>query len=165
MEQVSGSRPKGTELVWPFLHFSDTSYSDLNGDKSELLQGINILQSIKPTFDFWELDWILGKAFEAAGDSQRSYLYFEKAIRIVPYSPDVVLEYVIAALRVGMHAQATQAAMRSVNKCPRDPTLLYAAALACFASGDTQQSILFLESLDAIKPNDKRAGELRSRMT
>lgn len=146
---------KGAQLVRPYLHLEGVNAREPN---DELEQGIRILERCSRD-RLWEVNWLLGKAYEAKRDYFNSAKHFEIAIELEPNRKEVIHELIIALLRIKEFAKSHNLASQHENKL--DPLLTFDLALVKSAIVERrEEAMAILKSFQWPSPFKMRVLEL-----
>lgn len=114
----------GVRLVRPYLHLDGSVPREPD---RELDEGIRILESCLGD-EIWEVNWLLGKAYEARGSYVDSARQFSQAFQIEPNHASVVHELIIALLRINEDRKAHLIASHYASR--NDPLLTFDLVLS-----------------------------------
>lgn len=125
-------------------------------------QGIQVMQrvlQINP--ENWSALWVLGKADQAAGESEHALDAFSKSHLINPENPDVAREASISAMECSRHDVALQFAERALSLNEGDPGLRANLALVYLFSQKPDIAKVHIEHAYAKDPNDQITCDVR----
>ncbi|HIC87944.1 MAG TPA: hypothetical protein EYP04_00855 [Anaerolineae bacterium] len=148
---------RGARLVWRYLYL-DGAGQPAPPDEA-LREGIQLLESIRKEHDS-EVNWILGKAYEAAGEFARSAERFAAAYAANSERRETIHEYAIALLRIGLRARAFEVLEAADGG---DPLLVFDRALTLYACGDHDEARMLLDGFEWPASFVGRVTELRNR--
>jgi cytochrome c-type biogenesis protein CcmH/NrfG len=136
----------GSKLIWPHLEFADQPPKVLSLKAQEHVRdGIAKLKmalGVRPSNSKnWSTFWLLGKAYEALGDSENSYRCFRSAFEINPKHVDVARELMASSLRTERTNEALSAAKTARDLAPSNPGVIANLALALFRSGQLDEAL------------------------
>jgi len=129
MDRTHDAYARGWKLVRPFLHLEGRP-PPITPNQS-LREGIEFLEASRDEA-FWEANWLLGKAYEAAGEYEKSAECFRQAYVANSARREIIHEYVVALLRTNHVVEAVEVAETTAGE---DPLLAFDYALALCAAG------------------------------
>jgi tetratricopeptide (TPR) repeat protein len=129
----------------------------------ELDEGIRILESCLGD-KTWEVNWLLGKAYEAKGSYVESARQFSQAFQIEPKHASVVHELIIALLRINEQRKAHIIASHYLSR--NDPLLNFDMVLSkSMIPEEHKRAIELLDELSWPIEFTGRVSSLRERLT
>jgi tetratricopeptide (TPR) repeat protein len=148
---------EGSGLIQSYMHLVGREHRPAaSGDaRGQLEGGIAALQkaiAILPAN--WSAWWIIGKAYQALGDSEKACEAFEKAFMLHKGNADVAREYMFECLRLGKADKGIAAAEHAIRLKPDDAGLLANLALAYLIGGRLEEAAQAVEKSLAISPHD-----------
>jgi Flp pilus assembly protein TadD len=154
-------------LIKPYmqLHGVRSRPTDTDGARQELRRGISLLQQvveIKP--DNWAAYWIMGKGYQALGDSEKACDAFGKSFAIQKQNPDVAREYMFECLNLGRGAEGVDAAEHAMSLKPEDAGLAANLALAYLIAGRNDDALRLANQSLRIAPDDRITQDLKTRI-
>ena len=157
--EADGIFKQGAKLLFPYLHFHGQHPQEPNAE--EFNEGIRLLESIQ-FLDQWQIDWFLGKAYEAKHDYVASAASFERAYALMPTRREVLHECLVALLRVNKTSTA-EAIVETLNGCA-DPMLRIDMSLVKFQANKLSEALHLLDGVEWPIEHRDRAAELRRRI-
>jgi len=144
-------------LIKPYMQLHGVQSRPANTDKArqELKRGISLLQevvTINP--GNWSAYWVMGKGYQAIGDSASACDAFGNSFAIQRNNPDVAREYMYECLNLGRAAEGVQAAEHALELRPDDAGLLANLALASLIAGKNDDALQFVNKSLQVAPDD-----------
>jgi Tfp pilus assembly protein PilF len=102
----------------------------------------------------WNALWVMGKAYQAAGESEHALAAFSRSHLIEPDNPDIAREASISAMECSKHDVAIRFAERASSQNEADPGLRANLALAYLYSERPELAKMHIEHAYAKDPND-----------
>jgi Tfp pilus assembly protein PilF len=106
----------------------------------------------------WNALWVMGKAYQAAGESEHAlaaFAAFSRSHLINPANPDVAREASISAMECSKYDVAIRFAERASSQNECDPGLRANLALAYLLSEKPEMAKMHIEHAYAKDPNDQ----------
>ncbi len=158
----------GTDLISPYLQLVNRESRFGNSPKAhdELERGIDFLnQAISINPANWAAYWIVGKAHQVLGDSEKACEAFGKSYGLQKGNPDVAREYMFECLKLGKAAKGIAAARHAVHLKPGDAGLTANLALALLIGGKLDEAADAVTNALAISPKDNISRNLKEIIT
>lgn len=157
----------GAGLISPYMQLvgRDSASADSETARDDLKRGIDLLNqaiAIRPAN--WAAYWVIGKAYQALGDSENACEAFEKSFGLQKSNPDVAREYMFECLNLGRADKAIAAARHAVSLKSDDSGLLANLALALLIGGKLDEAADSIARALAIAPHDEISQKLRERI-
>lgn len=149
---------EGCDQIMPYMQLDGTTRNkaDSSHSRRELTQGIGNLQRVvQMNPDNWAAHWIIGKAYQALGDSNAACASFASAYAIHKDNPDVAREYMYECLNLGKGVEAVSLALAALRLRPEDPGLKANLALAQLIAGEVDGAIIAVAEAIKLDPTDK----------
>jgi Flp pilus assembly protein TadD len=154
----------GMALVQPYLPQADGLPQDAESDagKADLTLGIEkLLAAAELEPSNWENRLDLAKACEAAGRTQESYGYFQRAYFINSSDIGVVREYVRSCVKTGRKGEGVRAAKEAVMLRPDDASRFTDLAQVLLVAGDLDEAYEAISRSSGMDPQNKTTVSLR----
>jgi tetratricopeptide (TPR) repeat protein len=103
----------------------------------------------------WSAMWWVGMIHKRFEDHSTALLWFERALQVSSYQPDVAREACSCALELGRHEVAISFAVRAVEVKPDDAGLRSNLALALLLAGKVNEAKVEIERAIAQDPSDQ----------
>jgi len=134
----------GASLIMPHVFLHGVPRPPLTeADRAGIEHGILCLDLwLQDHPDSWQTLWVLGKAHQRLGRSERAGELFLRSHEENPRHPDVARELVMECMALGRGLEAVHFARTAVELDPEDPTLLVNLALALLISGQVDEALL-----------------------
>ncbi len=124
--------------------------------RGKVRRGIRLLDRVMELNpENWNALWVMGKAYQALGDSSKALASFTMSHSINPNSPDIAREASISAIESSQNDVAIAFAERAVQLDPDDPGLRSNLALMYLFGQQLQLAEAQIEQAYAKDPFDK----------
>ncbi len=146
----------GTALANPYLPFQ-RSPSDPSTEtaQQELSRAVRLLTaSIQLNSKNWAACWVLGLTFRMQGEHEAEYKALARAYKLNPEHKDVLREFCLSCMTLGLGEEAVQVGWQATEIDPRDAGLLSNLGLALLVSGDVEQAERVVQRALNMQPND-----------
>jgi tetratricopeptide (TPR) repeat protein len=163
---------EGSDLISPYmpLHGVEPKDASTGIAQREIKTGIDKLkQVVVLNPQNWAAYWVMGKAYQALGDSQNACESFKASWDIHKANADVAREYMFECLNLGRGAEGVTLAEQALTLEPNEPGLIANYALALLIDGKVDaaekevQRALQLDGTDKVtKDLQKIIGEVKS---
>ena len=154
---------QGCDLINPFMQLSDRAALESEDSDQKLRQGIELLKKATEIHPGnWSAFWMIGKAYQALGDSENAFEAFGKSYGINRYHADIAREYMYECLNLGHGEKAVAAANRAVSTDPDNAGLVSNLALANLIAGNLDRATEAAERAIAMDPTDTISQNLRT---
>ncbi len=158
---------KGRELVTPYMKLDDTQSKSLDTpeNREELDRGIFLLENavdINP--ENWTAFWILGKGYQAKGDTRAACKAFGRAFAIERRNVDVAHEYMWECLKLDLLPEALEAAEHASRLDPNNPSTKSDLAMVYLLDEQLSKALIAIDQSLAIDPTDLIAKNVRERI-
>lgn len=125
-------------------------------------QGIQLLERVlQMNPENWAALWVMGKAYQAVGESEQALDAFSRSHVIKRDNPDVAREASISAMECLKHDVAIEFAECAVRLNEADPGLRANLALAYLFAGKPEIARTHIERAYAEDPNDQVTSGVR----
>lgn len=149
---------EGSALIKPYMRLSDASSKSADSDdaKKDIYHGIALLNAVV-AYDQtnWAAWWVIGKGYQALGESDQACNAFGKSYAINRDNVDVAREYMISCLDVGRNQDAVSVAEYAVSLSPNDAGLHANLALAYTIAGRLKDAQFAISKSLQIDPHDQ----------
>jgi Flp pilus assembly protein TadD len=159
---------QGCNLIKPYMMLTDGHARPANTQKSqqELRRGITLLTKVVAiNLNNWSAYWIMGKAYQALGESENACDAFGKSFDIQRGNPDVAREYMFECLKLGRGSEGVRVAQHAVSLRPQDGGLVANLALAYLIAGRNDDALGSVNESLRIAPDDKITQSLKKLIT
>jgi Flp pilus assembly protein TadD len=144
------------------LHGARRRPANTDKVRRELQYGVSLLSKVVQVDPGnWSAYWIMGKAYQAFGNSESACAAFGESFAIQKENPDVAREYMFESLNLGRAAEGVRAAEHAVNLRPEDGGLLANLAMAYLIAGRNSDALDFVNKALQIAPNDRITQEVK----
>ncbi len=129
----------GCDLISPYmpLHNRESRSARSSKGRQEVKRGIELLTFITQANPAnWNAHWIIGKGYQALGDSSAACDSFRASFDLQKNNPDVAREYMFECLNLGRSKDGVDAARHAVSLQPANAGLLANLALALLIAAD-----------------------------
>jgi len=129
----------GCDLIAPYmpLHNRESRSARSSKARQEVERGIKLLTFITQANPAnWNAHWIIGKGYQAIGNSEAACDSFRASFDIQKHNPDVAREYMFECLNLGRSKDGVDAARHAVSLQPGNPGLLANLGLALLIAAD-----------------------------
>jgi tetratricopeptide (TPR) repeat protein len=127
----------GTELIMPYIEYSDQPFMPYKRDKDILKKGIVFLDAvtqINPEND--SAFWVKGKAYQAMKMDKEAYEEFNTSFNLNKTNPDIARELCRECLELGLAEEAVSVSKFASSLDPDDAGLMGNVALSYLIKGD-----------------------------
>lgn len=158
---------EGSDLISPYMQLvgRDAPSGDSARARDALLRGIDLLsQAVAIDPSNWAAYWIIGKAHQSLGDSEKACEAFGKSYGLHKGNPDVAREYMFECLNLGRARQGIAAARIAVSLKPDDAGLMANLALALLIGGQLDEATEAVSKALALAPDDEISRNLQERI-
>jgi Flp pilus assembly protein TadD len=154
-------------LIKPYmiLHNVRSRPTDTDEARQELRRGVSLLRQVveaKP--DNWAAYWIMGKGYQALGDSENACDAFGKSFAVQRQNPDVAREYMFECLNLGRGAKGVDVAEYAMGLKPGDAGLAANLALAYLIADRNDDALRLVNQSLGIAPDDRITQNLKTRI-
>lgn len=147
---------KGNKLISPYMRLLDRDEKVTEETKRKLLHGIECHRAvIEYNPRNWASYWMIGKAYQALGDSQNANAAFKGAYQIKKENPDVARELASSYMELGMGDEAATVAKHAIAVDPDDAGLYANLALAYLIAGKNDLAIESIDKSLEMNPKDQ----------
>lgn len=146
----------GASLIMPYVFLHGIPRPPLTeADRAGMEHGILCLELWREAHpDSWQALWVMGKAHQRLGRSERAGELFLRSHEENPRHPDVARELVMECIALGRGLEAVHFARTAVELDPDDATLQVNLALALLISGQVDEALLQANQALARDPSD-----------
>lgn len=158
---------EGSGLIAPYMQLVDRDSPPAASQtaRGELERGIDLLNQAVAIYPAnWAACWVIGKAYQALGDSENACEAFGKSFGLQKGNPDVAREYMFECLNLSRADKAIAAARHAVSLKPDDAGLLANLALALLIGGKLDEAADSITRAMAIAPHDEISQNLKVRI-
>jgi tetratricopeptide (TPR) repeat protein len=150
----------GSKLVWPHLQLANRPPKALSTDARIAVEsGIAKLQAaleVRPnSIKNWSTFWLLGKAYQALGDLEKSYQCFKSAFEMNPNHLDTARELMESCLRTRRMAEGLCAANAARDLAPSNAGIIANLALALFENDQLEAALSAGREALRLAPSDR----------
>lgn len=114
----------------------------------------DLLEHLQHRPESWAALWLAGRGQALLGEVQASCVLLRRASQLQPEHPDVLREYSLALLRVGLNEEALEPARKACQVRPEDAGLLTNLAVAELLAGDPSAAKELAERALRLNPKD-----------
>ena len=104
--------------------------------------------------DHWQSFWLMGKAYQALGESSRALENFTKAVELEDENPDVPREASISAMNCGEVDASVKYSAEALRRKPGDAGLMSNHALNLLVKGDDDEAKKWIIKAIEADPED-----------
>jgi tetratricopeptide (TPR) repeat protein len=123
--------------------------------KRDLKKSIELFsKALKIYPESWQSYWLMGKAYQALGESNKTYDSFKKAYSIMPDDPDVASEYLMTASEVQKNKEAISVGEEAIKKFPNHVGLSANYSVALLLDGQVDEAYAMAQKALELKPDD-----------
>jgi tetratricopeptide (TPR) repeat protein len=147
----------GCDLISPYmpLHNHESRSARSSRAQQEMERGIQLLTFITHANPAnWNAHWIIGKGYQALGNSAAACDSFRASFDLQKDNPDVAREYMFECLNLGRGKDGVEAARHAVSLEPHNPGLLANLALALLIAADLDAAEKAANQALAADPKD-----------
>lgn len=152
----------GAGLIMPHVFLHGVARPPLSeADRASMEHGILCLDLwLKDHPDSWQALWVVGKAHQRLGRSERAGEFFWRSHEQNPRHPDVARELVMEFIALGRGVEAVHFARTAVEVDPGDVILQVNLALALLISGQVDEARLHANQALSCDPADEVAANV-----
>lgn len=155
---------EGRDLISPYMHLvnQESKSADTQTAKEDLERGIDLLnQAIAINPANWSAYWIIGKAYQALGNSEDACAAFGKSFGLHKGNADVAREFMFECLNLGRADKGIVAARRAVSLEPENAGLVANLALALLIGAKLDEAAETVSKALAMTPDDEISQNLK----
>ena len=149
---------QGCDLISPYmqLHGVDAPSPNTEKARDEITRGIEELRRVvKFNPENSSAYWVMGKGYQALGESEKACDAFGKSFAIQKDNPDIAREYMFECLNLGRASAAIDAAEHGVSLDPDDAGLIANLAIAYLVGGRIEDAIATADKSLELAPDDE----------
>jgi tetratricopeptide (TPR) repeat protein len=147
----------GWDLISPYmqLHNRESRSTRSSKARQKVERGIELLTFITQANPAnWGAHWMIGKGYQALGNSVLACNSFRVSFDLQKNNPDVAREYMFECLNLGRSKEGVDAARHAVSIQPNNGGLLANLALALLIAADLDAAEQTLDQALAADPED-----------
>jgi Flp pilus assembly protein TadD len=148
---------EGWDLIAPYmpLHNHESRRARSRKSRSDVERGIRLLQFItRANPANWSAHWIIGKGYQALGNSHAACDAFRASFELQKDNPDVAREYMFECLNLGRAEDGVAAARHAVSLQPSNVGLRANLAIALLIAADLNSAEMTVAQALTADPND-----------
>lgn len=141
LDELNNIYKESCNMIMPFIRLEDSEYGDPANAELSLYKGIEGLEIVlQANPDNWPARWMLGKAKQALGLHEESYVEFLAAHRSVLTNQNVMRELALECLQTKRFKQAVHYCYVAMEFDPNDYSLWSNMAVAKLFNGDIKDA-------------------------
>ncbi len=147
---------KGTELITPYIKYSDKPFRPKQKNELKLKAGIKYLDAVtklNPEND--SAYWVKGKAYQAMNMHKEAYDEFNQGFKLNKENPDFGRELAEECLYLGFGKAAVSVSKFASSLDPNDAGLLGNVALSYLINGELLNSKQTIRKAMELDPDDE----------